>query len=360
MSWIDKINTGIIITCGDGERFEPLYVLAEKSVEYNIAEFDFPNIEGTLVKRSQPRGRRFNFNLMFQGEDHLDISEAFEISAKDPRPWNVFHPIYGNLTVQPAGLMFDPTGLNVSKITGEFIETISEDYPRMTFDPKDNSGRIIDEYISKSVDNYAENVNPSLDDVDQLRTDVDLMYSLGAESVKSGDQANEYFQLYNTAITAINNAASDASSAANMATQIIMAPSLFADQVKSRLSLLLNQYETLTFGFEELLTPNSKKTYEMNAGSIISAMTNAAINPIEGDYLNAVDVLDVIEIIVSTHDAYIEGLNNLQTINGGTTDSYIPDFDSVFAAEHHGWICYFPFNGNSNFSKEKKNPYFKI
>ena len=241
----------------------------------------------------------------------------------------MFHPIYGNLIVQPTGLTFDPTGISLTKVTGELIETISEDYPKLSFDPKDNSSRIVDEYVSKSVDNYAENVNPSNDDINQLRSSVDSVYSLGSESVKSGDQANAYFQLYNTGIEAINNAASDASSAANFATQIIMAPSLFVNQLKSRLNLLLNQYETLTFGVDELLTPNAKKTYEMNVGAIISAMTKAAINPIDGDYENANDVLNVIEIIVSTHDSYIEVLNDLQTINGGTTNSYIPNFESV-------------------------------
>ena len=89
MSWIEKINSGIVITCGDGKRYEPHYILAEKSVEYNVAEFDFVNIEGTLVKRSKPRGRRFPIELLFQGDNHLDVADAFEMSAKDDRPWNI-------------------------------------------------------------------------------------------------------------------------------------------------------------------------------------------------------------------------------------------------------------------------------
>lgn len=329
MSWIEKINSGIIVTCGDGESYEPHYVLMEKSVEYNIAEFEFIGIEGTLVKRSKPKGRRYSFEFIFQGENHLDEADKFEVSAKDPRAWKVFHPVYGDISVQPTGLTFDPTGLNTTKITGDFIETISEDYPRTSIDPTDNSKRIIDEYTQKSVDNYAENVNPSVSDVALLRNDIESNYALGSESVMSAEQSNAYFQLYNTAITAINNAASNASAAANLATQIIMAPSVFTNDVKSRLQLLISQYEALVFGFEELLTPNQKKTFEMNGGSIIAAMANAAVNPIDGDYANTVDVLSVIETVTTYYNTYIEGLNNLQTLNNGNTDSYIPDFDSM-------------------------------
>ena len=44
MSWIERIKNDIIITTGDGKVYTPLYSIGGKTVEYNIAEFNFPNI----------------------------------------------------------------------------------------------------------------------------------------------------------------------------------------------------------------------------------------------------------------------------------------------------------------------------
>jgi len=77
MSWIEKIKEGIKITTGDGEIYEPLYILSSKSIDYNVAEFNFPNVNGTLVKVGNKRGTRHSLRIIFQGEDHLDVSDRF-------------------------------------------------------------------------------------------------------------------------------------------------------------------------------------------------------------------------------------------------------------------------------------------
>ena len=97
MSWLEKVENKLTITCGDGKEYTPNYLAAQKAVEYNIAEFDFPNIEGTYISRKAPRGRKFPLELYFQGEDHLDVADAFELSARDPRPWKLSHPYYDEL-----------------------------------------------------------------------------------------------------------------------------------------------------------------------------------------------------------------------------------------------------------------------
>ncbi len=67
MSWIDKIQDQLIITCGDGKEFRPSWINASKDMNFNVSLFEFPNIKGTLVKRGTPIGKAYNLQIFFQG-----------------------------------------------------------------------------------------------------------------------------------------------------------------------------------------------------------------------------------------------------------------------------------------------------
>lgn len=329
MSWTDNIEDNIKITTGDGKKYEPLYKITEKTVEYNVAEFEFPNIEGTLVKKSQPKGARHKFELTFQGPDHIQESKAFEISNKDQRAWKVFHPIWGNLTVQPTSLSFNPSGLSATKIMAEVVETITEELPRVSIDPKN---KISFDYINTNTsiaEGFSDNVIPKTEDITQMTNTTDELYSLGSESVMSGDQSNEYFQLYNKASAAILNAASGVSIAAVLITDLYTYPGLFVSSVKDRLTLLQNQLTSISSDLENLLTFNSKSVYEMSGAGIISGMVNASINPADTDYNSTNEVLDVINQILSVYNDYMFNIDSLQTLTGGDENSYIPNYDSI-------------------------------
>ncbi len=329
MSWIDNIEDNIKITTGDGKVYEPLYKITDKTVEYNVAEFNFPNIKGTLVKKSEPKGARHKFELTFQGPDHIQESKAFEISNEDRRAWKVFHPIWGNLIVQPTSLSFDPSGLSATKIMAEVVETITEELPKISIDPKN---KISFDYMNTNESiaaGYSDNVIPKTEDIVLLTNTTDTIYSLGSESVKSGPQANEYFQLYNKASAAILNAASNTSTAATFVTDLYTYPSLFVSGVKDRLTLLFNQLSKISEDLENLLTFNQKTTYEMSGAGIVSAMVNASINPEDSDYNSTNEVLDVITQILTSYDLFILNLDSLQTPTGDEVDSYIPNYDSI-------------------------------
>jgi len=55
-------------------------------------------------------------------------------------------------------------------------------------------------------------------------------------------------------------------------------------------------------------------------------MSQAAINPTDNDYQTIDEVTAVIDQLVSVNNTYIGNLNDLQTINGGDINSYVPDF----------------------------------
>jgi len=329
MSWVDQIETGILITTGDGKSYEPLYFNSPRSFDFNIAEFDFPHVEGTLVKRGQKKGTKYTLEFFFQGEEQLATALEFEQSSKDTRPWVISHPMHGTMSMQPVSLTFDNTGLNTSKITASLIETITDDAPKVTADAK--------EQILKSVENFSDTVTtvsgesmtaPDTDDITGLTLEMLGIYDEAAPEVKSSIQANEYFNLFNKANGLLLDLIAEPTLALIAMNDVIMYPSLFELSVKQRIEIFINQFTNLGDALEELITPSEKNNYQFTATALISGMVNSIVTPLDdNDYGNAVDVLDVIDSLVTTYNELVTNLDTLQTDNGGDPDSFIPNYD---------------------------------
>lgn len=332
MSWVEKIKYDFIITTGDGKQYKPLWLNASKGIEYNVSEFDFPNIKGGFFDRKTPRGRKFPLEIYFQGDDNIEQASAFEVSASDPRPWIIVHPYYGNLTVQPISLNFDNTAHNITKITGTVAETITENYPKGSISPVDKitaDKEALDTTFSTS---FSNNVQPTTTDVNSLTENSTALYDAGAKKVTLTDQAAEYFNFFNKANAAVLNATSEPLIAILAVKDLINYPSLFQETVQSRLELFVDQFELLSIEIPNLLTPNSKRIYENNAGILISAMLFSASTPLGAtDYGNRDDVFRVIETLLDTYNSYVEALDSIQTANGGSPESYIADASSLIA-----------------------------
>lgn len=329
MSWIEKIATEFIITCGDGKQYKPLWLNATKSKDYNVAEFEFPEVSGTLVYRGKPKGAKYNLEIYFQGADHLDQSLSFEQSSDDSRYWVISHPFYGNINVQPTGLIFDNTKYNVSKITGTVIETITEDNPKISIDPVD---RVKDEKIAMDeifIDAY--DIIPDTAAINTMTENTRRIYLEGIKLIKLDVDAELYFNLFNTANSLISNAASDPLAAIEAINAMISMPSLLTASVKSRVNSFSDQLAILHGKVDVILYKDDKKLHQNNGGMIIASQCVSAATPITGDYTNRNEVVAIIETIVDDYNQYIEDLDALQTDNGGDLDSYIPDANALIA-----------------------------
>lgn len=325
MSWLDQVNTGIIITTGDGKVWEPIYDIAPLTVPYNIAEFEFVQISGTLVKRSKRKGYRHTLTFYFRGDNNLDVTNQFKKSANDERPWTISHPMHGEMLMQPSSIQYDPTGLATMKITVELIETITDEVPRVSVDPTEQIQIDVAALGETTDEAFAAIPEIGVSDSTLLTNNIDGIYDLGAEVVEDQTLAEEYFNAFNEANANILNITSDALSAIQSVRSVIEAPALFATGVKQRLSLLGSQLTSLVSEISNLTTFNQKTIFENNATSILGAMVTTVINPIQTDYENTTDVLDVIDTLSSNYDTLISSLDTLQTETGGETTSYVPD-----------------------------------
>ena len=329
MSWVNRIDDNITIITGDGKTYTPLYMLTSKTIEYNIAEFEFPNIEGTLVDRRTPKGARHKFELVFQGEGHLDLSEEFQDSNRDPRPWTVAHPYFGELIVQPVSLTFNVSGLNTTKITGEVVETITRDRPSVTTDPATKAQFETDNQKEADAEVFSSAIDPEQAEINQLTSDINTLNSSVQNSISVGEELTEYMQMFNLAATNIINAVNDKVAAAESVVNLITFPATFTSTVEDRLLLLVNQFADLSKNLLTYLTPSSKVIYEMNGASLVNACIITVLNPIEGDYLNMNNVFYAMDQVKTIYDQYLTNLDTISVGTGAGEDDYIPEHDHL-------------------------------
>lgn len=326
MSWLDKINNELQIITGDGKEYKPNWMNAIKEREYNVSEFEFIDVPGTLVKRKTPRGNRYSLEIYFQGDDHLDVAEDFGKSADDPRPWNLRHPYYGVILVQPIKLSQDNTQHNVSKFVIPIVETIDEVAPRITADPTSKVYEIAGLALGKLEASFG--ITPiTVSDIPEMRNDLSSIYEVGKKQIKLSIDANNYFNSFTSALSKINNVIAEPLEAIREIQAVINAPFQFIDSVKNRVTMLQSQFDTLVESIENLATVFDRKRYEQYNGAIMVAMCQASVT--EVDYQNRTEVLNVMTQIVDSFNQYIEDLDTLQSDNGGNPNSYIPDQSGV-------------------------------
>ena len=326
MSWVSKSTDTMIITCGDGRSYTPLYVRLEKQRDYNLSEFNFPNLPGTFVDRRLQKGRRFSLEIIFQGENNLEQSEAFDNSANDPRSWLIEHPLYGRLTVQPISLTFDDRQYNTTTITGSVVETNEQAGLVAVVSAIDQVDILQQEAFDSGAIAFVQ--KPATASAMQRNN---LAYFNSGRLIAPIEGAEDYTNLFNSANAAVQNVGSNASTAISQAQALLLAPARFEVNVQTRIDSLRNQIDIL-FGNTPLINSVADKILiENSAGGLIAAMCVAASNPMPGNYTSVASVVSIIDIIVDEYNTYIQELDTLQTENNGDTDSYVPDFEFISA-----------------------------
>jgi hypothetical protein len=349
MSWRDKVQNPFIITTGDGVQYSNILWKNDtpKEIDYNITEFDFPNIAGSLIFRGTNKARKFSLHIIFQGDDQIDIAEQFEESANDPRLWTVQHPIYGTLTVQPVSLKFDPSGFNTTVVTGTLLETIVFGGPKITKDPRANilfQKQQMDELTAEAYQVAISQLKPGIKDVNTLTAYNKVIYDIGTKTVKLTEDAGNYFNAFNAANASIQSLASNPLLAMQDFQTVINYPSQFVDSIKNRITTIQTQFGSLSNQVGNILSINDKKNFEATGVTLVSSMAIVSVtsydsngNIVTGtvlpDYATKQDVLDVIEDIQIMYNAFLALLDSLQTTNGGLETSYIPDAGSLQALD---------------------------
>lgn len=336
MSWIDKIKDKFILTCGDGEVFEPSWMNAQKEKEYNIARFAFPDVPGELVKRGEQLATSYSLELYFQGPDHLDTAQRFDISSNDKRAWTISHPYYGSLYVQPLGITFDNTQHNVSKILCTVVETINEDNPQAVVYTSEQILMMKNFADSRCITAAYEDAVPfEATTKTNLQETTYNFYQKGRSIIKDTADEEKYTNIYNEVYTAIVDATSSAEDIMRKTQSFINAPFIFNQSVKERQNMLVQQLRDLFYissdGTLPSLFPNLTsiimKNMEVMGSAIISSMAAIITAAKDTDFTSRTDVLEFIDVLANSYSSFVTSLDNIQLLpNGaGFAGVFLPD-----------------------------------
>ena len=328
MSWVDKVNTQLIIKTGDGKTFTPNWMNASKSVDFNVTEFNFPNVQGTLVDRREAKGAKYNLEIYFQGDDYLEASERFEIASKDKRYWTLTHPMYGTLFVQPVSLNFDNSKYNVSKITGTVIETITETYPQPSIIPEDEIEQAVLDLNDVISDSFT--IEPVPSDVANMEATLESTYTTYEPNIDELEDKNKFLEKINNARNEVRNITTNVNQGIRAMQNILQAPALFQQDISSRLSMMKENFDTLRDTVQNISSNPAKFIYESLGGFLISGTALALSKPSsDSDYANRVQVTEAIETLILMYNGYIEDLDSIQVGTGNNPTDYIPNYQSI-------------------------------
>jgi hypothetical protein len=321
MSWEEKINnTTFSITTGDGQLYNPLFKQnTELEKEFNTSVFEFINVYGTLVDRKKPQGRRFTLVFYFVGANCIDLSENFEISCDDPRPWKVTHPYYGLITGQPMSIKRDDTSLNVTEITVPFYETIELDYPFVNYSPKDNTR----EKHRKVLESFGT-IDLPFNDTADIGKNTDRVYNIkaGMEGLQDSNTYSDFQNAFNKCLKAIDKTTADPLAAFQTIQNFLDLPAMYEQALLGRVSSYVNVYYRLKTTIQTL---SDKKNFEMLSGSLIASLGYAMVLPIVGDYFLISDVFRMRDILKDIYNDYLETLDGLQVSIYDVTNAYSPN-----------------------------------
>lgn len=320
MSWKDRLeNIEFTITTGDGKVFKPLWKNGEKSKDFNVSKYDFINVPGSFIDRKKPQGSKYPLVFWFQGDDNIDQSDVFEESANDNRPWTIQHPFYGTIKGQPTNLRRSDISYNVTEVSVEFWESISDDFPLQSVSIKEQSRTKVD-FLNLTAKNiFIENAVPRTSDIEKLKSDISVISSLNKPD---SSNFNDFKNKTKTALINAEKLVTDKKLAFESAQAVITATFDFVDSVSNKVTNLANSYQIL----KNSITNIFEKTYfEAQASTIISTMCSCAINPQKNDYLTRNDVERVNTIIVRTYEDYLQTLDDNQVDIYDTKNSWTPD-----------------------------------
>lgn len=331
MSWVEKLQNPFKITTGDGKVFTPLQRsdTNKGSFDFNISEFHYPEVEGTHVDRRLKKGTRYPLEFYFVGEDNLDQLQDFINSSRDTRPWVVLHPAFGQITAHPLSIEFDSSAVSHTKISTTLVETILDGGPQVIKSTRESALKSSTQAV-ESQEAFAATIQPSASDVSTMSATANQMYLEGVNGVTDDIVGAQYFNAFTKAENAINNAMNDFNTGVTFLNDFITYPSQFLIGVKLRLQLLKAQALKLSATLENLENKYSKQLFEAQKGAIVATVINSVLNPLEGDYQSAVDVLFIIEQTLGIYNDFIDELQELQSTDPTQEDTYAPNADFMY------------------------------
>ena len=300
MNWKDNIeNIELTIVTGDNEIFKPLYTTSSQDIEFNVSEFHFIELEGTLVTRKKVKSQKIPLNIIFQGDDHIDIAEKFLESSKDPRYWTITHPIIGEIYGHPASINKINDDLNTVVFNIDFWETIlpgeiksAKVYPLELIESKNF------ELIEFGSLNLIPDQKPELK---SLVTKIQSRYDVLIDKTN----IDKYKGLIADAMSGIDKLLSEPQKAIRNISNLIQFPAYIQGAIKTRVNIV----KAILDDILEIL-PKNKMVYSIFGGTVVAAISQIILKPGENDFITRSQVREQFNILSETYDLFLNEVDD--------------------------------------------------
>jgi len=299
MNWLDRIeNINLEIITGDGESYFPLWKQAEKQVAYNVQTYDFAGVEGSYVDRKLRKAYKYPLVLWFQGENHIDEANKFLLSSENPKEWTIKHPIYDNLYVQPLEFTIDNSLMNVTKITGTVVETLTSKYPQAKVNNVHKIKTAKKDIDEKTKVYFDENLSTlSIKSAENTVQNISDNYTKHIENEKDVEKYKNFLRVASQSAQGVAN---DIISYINDIQNLINFPFQIWQSVQGRVQSVIDSVNNLQINIFD--SKDDKKLFEINQTCLLSIACNCAVNPTQdSDYKTRNQVYDIVNKII---DAY--------------------------------------------------------
>lgn len=316
------------ITTGDGKVWNAKYLKPNASVSYNVAEYEYVGVEGTDAQRRLPKGRRFNIEIVFDGDGYLDKTEAFRVSANNRASWVISHPVYNTLHVQPLGLTFDNQAWNLTKITGTVVETNAPTSGNGTYITLNQES--IPPLTQVAIETFINDAPDIVGDVSAIAMVTDQVngaFDAIKDLIEDAVDYNSFLNAYTSIISLINTLAFNSVDLLFQVQQLALFPINFVGSEVYRMRLL-SAMMAYQYGLLSSTSSKSVKAmYAMFASSTIASMcTNSVTNV---NYITRNEVQASIDLITDSYNEYLTNLDAISGINGSVVDGYIADANGL-------------------------------
>ena len=300
MSWKDNIeNIELTIVTGDNEVFKPLYTTSSQDIEFNVSEFNFIELEGTLVTRKKVKSQKIPLNIIFQGDDHIDIAEKFLESSKDPRYWTVTHPIIGEIYGHPASINKINDDLNTVVFNIDFWETIlpgeiksAKIYPLELIESKNF------ELIEFGSLNLIPDQKPELK---SLVSKIESRY----DTLINATNIDQFKGLLSNAMSGIDDLLKEPQKAIRNISQLIQFPAYIEGILKNRVKLI----QAILNDIKEIF-PDNNLNYSIFGGAVVSGIAQIILKPSENDFITRNDVQVQFNNLADVYDNFLNDIDN--------------------------------------------------
>ena len=300
MSWKDNIeNIEFTIVTGDNEIFKPLYTSSSQDLEFNVSEFNFIELEGTLVTRKKVKSQKIPLNITFQGDNHIDIAEKFLQSSKDPRYWTVTHPIIGEVYGHPASISKVNDDLNTVVFSIDFWETIK---PGEVLSSKVYPLELIESKNIELIEFGSLNLIPDQKpEFKSLVSKIESRY----DTLINATNIDQFKGLLSGAMSGIDDLLKEPQKAIRNISQLIQFPAYIEGILKNRVKLI----QAILNDIKEIF-PDNNLNYSIFGSVVVSSIAQIILKPSENDFITRNDVQLQFNNLADVYDNFLNDIDN--------------------------------------------------